>query len=472
MSRFGHPLPKEGPTPDVFMLSLNHLELHALEVEGIFRISGQKARIEEIKSEFERGVRFEFTEKDDIHDVSGTFRMWLQQLPEPIIPYEFYSKMVECGKLDKKKGRAALKALVDELPPLRRSMLQQLIRLLRLLSLYHETNKMTASNLAVVMGPNICRPQSMASTMEALTEAQCVTNATILLIDDYEFILPREPPSEDTHLTKVKRSSRVLIDPLVSVSITDMERSPSDNKVGPKEAEDAIDSKLSLSLSDIKPDQLLAPPKSARSAPRSRSRGSSATPRNRGFSNALEWLVTSVQEDVLDDQIIIEEETALSPTTAAAGSESGASESSSQPTTPRGDLTQSFSSSSRKRSSKKSKTHSDASPTVDVESSISDTSTITVPKKERSKKLKSESSTNSTTSSTSEPPSPREKSTLGDSVKSNSSTSSATSSSGKKKSKTKLTLGSEATEHEDAPKSPRRKIAPPSREGSLKTEDF
>jgi len=469
MPLFGNALPNEGPTPDIFLLSLNHLELHALEVEGIFRVSGQKARIEEMKTEFETGKRVEFTENDDIHDVSGLFRMWLQLLPEPIIPYEFYDKMVECGKLDKKKARAALKTVVDELPPLRRSMLQKLIRLLRLLSLYHDTNKMTASNLAVVMGPNICRAQTMGSTMEALAHVQCVTNATIFLIDDYELILPREPPSEDRRLTHVKRSSRALVEPL---ALADINRSGAGSKDGAREAEDAITSQLSLSLSDLKPDVLLTQPKSARSAPRARARGPSANAK-RGFSNALEWLVTSVQEDALEEQIA-EEDTPAAASTAAVADIT--SDPSSLPSTPRGEQSSTSGSSSKKRSTRKSKTTSDGS-TVDfdlpaqVDSPVSSASSA--PKKERSKRLKSENSTNSTASSTSEPPSPRSLS-LGDSMKSNGSTSS--SSSTKKKSKSKLAasdsldVNAAPSTEETKEKSPRRKIPPPSREGSLKAD--
>lgn len=371
--------------------------------------------------------------------------------------------------MDKKKARAALKTVVDELPPLRRSMLQQLIRLLRLLSLYHETNKMTASNLAVVMGPNICRAQTMGSTMEALAHVQCVTNATIFLIDEYELILPREPPSEDRRLTHVKRSSRALVEPL---ALADLNRSGAGSKDGAREAEDAITSQLSLSLSDLKPDVVLSQPKSARSAPRARARGPSANAK-RGFSNALEWLVTSVQEDALEEQIAEDDS---HPATTTAAVVDVTAEPSSLPTTPRGEQSSTSGSSSRKRSTKKSKTTSDGS-TVEFDlpsAADSPTSgTSSAPKKERSKRLKSENSTNSTASSTSEPPSPR--SPLGDSMKSNGSSSSSTST--KKKSKSKLaasdTLDVQAaatTEEPPKEKSPRRKIPPPSREGSLKAD--
>jgi hypothetical protein len=377
--------------------------------------------------------------------------------------------------VDRKKARGPLKLLADELPPLRRSMLQKLVRLLRLLSLYHETNKMTANNLAVVMGPNVCRPLVMALTTEALAQTQNVTNAVITLIDDYEFILPREPPSADKHLTQVKRESRVF-DPLqinVSDESSSVERSPSGSKVSftnVKEAEDAIDTKLSISLSDIKPDILLVPPKSARSG--GRQRGSSAAARNRGFSNALEWLVTSVQEDALDDQIVADEETNLQETLSA--------NISSETMT----AAPSLSASGKKRSTKKAKTQVDNSqPTEPFDPSsdaIASGATISQPKKERSKKLKSESSTNSTSetsTSNSEPPSPREKPSLSDSTKS----SGSTSSSGKKRSsKSRLTSdpasprgdSTAQSSADEAQKSPRRKIAPPSREGSLRTEDF
>jgi hypothetical protein len=353
-----------------------------------------------------------------------------------------------------KAVRAPLKEMADELPPVRRLMLQKLIRLLRLLSLYHETNKMTAVNLAVVMGPNICRPRVMTLSSEALSQTQCVTNAVVGLIDEYEFILPREPPSSDKYLTQAKRESGIFtFDP----TSPNLERVPSSGKVSlaSKEAEDAVSTKLALSLSELSPDaSALKTPQSARGAAnRNRNRGASAAAKNRGFSNALEWLVTSVQDDVLEEVIADKDD---SPE-------------------PASDEISSSSSATKLKRSKKSKSPSNGSKQGDDETAEtgSEASITSPPKRERSKKLKSSSSANSTeTSSTSasEPASPREPRGLTDS--SSSSTKKKKKSTSTSLSRSNLELPSPADSSEDPPKSPRRRIAPPSREASENSGEY
>lgn len=381
--------------------------------------------------------------------------------------------------VERKKARTPLKELADKLPPLRRLMLQRLIRLLRLLSLYCETNKMTANNLAVVMGPNICRPEKMEMTVEALAEAQCVTNAVITLIMDYEFILPREPPNSDKHLAHVKRKSRVDNFMVPGINLPKA-GSEADSITSVKEAEDAIDSKLSLSLSELKPDVAMAEPMSARGPARSRQRGPSSA-RNRGFSNALEWLVTSVQEDTLEDVIssdlpALPEESAANDSSLMSSSGSSGTNSG---TTGVSSLSPSNSATlkSRRRMSKKAKTANDGSTQPESPREVSTASTSTngsesaslqlnLSAGRRSKKLRSESSGNSTSadtaSSTSEPPSPREGKSSSSGHKKKKSNKSSASASGDSPRR-----DPSADEENVGVPSPRRRIAPPSRESSV-----
>lgn len=340
---------------------------------------------------------------------------------------------------------------------------------------------MTASNLAVVMGPNICRPEKLDISVEALAEAQCVNNAVITLIVDYEQILPREPPSSDKNLAHVKRKSRVDNFMMVpGLSLPSKTSSTSDDIVSVKEAEDAIDSKLSLSLSELKPDIAVSEPMSARGPARSRQRAQNSA-RNRGFSNALEWLVASADTldepgdlPVLPEEEVPEESLALASSTGSSGAAAGGSVTTLSPSN-------SATLKSRRRMSKKAKTANEGT-TSQAESprefSTASTSTngseianvpLNISAGRRSKKLRSESSGNSTSaetgSSTSEPPSPRD----------GKSTSSGSGSGHKKKKSNKSSASASgdsprrdpAEEETAAVPSPRRRILPPSREGSI-----
>eukprot|EP01122_Echinamoeba_exundans_P012742 TRINITY_DN5414_c1_g2_i2.p1 TRINITY_DN5414_c1_g2~~TRINITY_DN5414_c1_g2_i2.p1 ORF type:complete len:453 (-),score=99.89 TRINITY_DN5414_c1_g2_i2:99-1457(-) len=188
---FGLPLAREGRVPDIFEICLSFIELHARDTQGIFRISGNKLKIQQIKEEFESGQRLDFEPSDDIHDVAGIFRLWMMSLPEPLVPFDFYQKFLELGKgFDgSKKQLSSLKKLIQSLPQLRLTLLVRLCRLLRILSVNSDVNRMSPENLAIVMAPNVLRPQGDKVSLDALVETQVVTKILAVMIANYDVVL-------------------------------------------------------------------------------------------------------------------------------------------------------------------------------------------------------------------------------------------------------------------------------------------
>ncbi len=67
-----------------------------IDTEGIFRISGNKERVAGLKDAFDRGEEVDFIkEKTNPNDISSLFKMFLRELPEPILTYEKYEKWLE-----------------------------------------------------------------------------------------------------------------------------------------------------------------------------------------------------------------------------------------------------------------------------------------------------------------------------------------------------------------------------------------
>jgi hypothetical protein len=69
------------------------LKEKATDVEGIFRVSGSAKRIKELQSIFDSPPTYGKTLDWDgfnVHDGANVFRRYINHLPEPIIPYDYY----------------------------------------------------------------------------------------------------------------------------------------------------------------------------------------------------------------------------------------------------------------------------------------------------------------------------------------------------------------------------------------------
>lgn len=149
----------------------------ATDVEGIFRLAGSEKRIKELKAAFDSPDRYGkgldwtgFT----VHDAANILRRYFNQLPEPIIPLEFYQRFrdplrnhqaqavgaIEAqspseGEFDHEAAIRAYQNLITELPPLNRQLLLYILDLLAVFASKSDLNKMTTPNLAAIFQPGI-----------------------------------------------------------------------------------------------------------------------------------------------------------------------------------------------------------------------------------------------------------------------------------------------------------------------------
>ncbi|QIW96441.1 hypothetical protein AMS68_001959 [Peltaster fructicola] len=153
------------------------LKEKATDVEGIFRLAGSEKRIKELKVAFDSPDRYgkglDWTGYT-VHDAANILRRYFNQLPEPIIPLDFYDRFRDpirnhqaqaVGQLDAQSPAegdfdtvAAIKlyqGLITELPPLNRQLLLYILDLLAVFASKADLNKMTTPNLAAIFQPGI-----------------------------------------------------------------------------------------------------------------------------------------------------------------------------------------------------------------------------------------------------------------------------------------------------------------------------
>lgn len=149
----------------------------ATDVEGIFRLSGSAKRIKDLQAIFNSPDRYgkglDWTGYT-VHDAANIFRRYLNQLPEPIIPLDFYERFRDplrehqsqavgdmeaqahdIGDFDHDSAVTTFQRLITELPALNRQLLLYVLDLLAVFSSKSEFNRMTSANLAAIFQPGI-----------------------------------------------------------------------------------------------------------------------------------------------------------------------------------------------------------------------------------------------------------------------------------------------------------------------------
>lgn len=57
---------------------------------GIFRLPGQASRIQALKELYDSGSQEDFSNTEDVHTVASLLKLYLRELPQPMVPFVFY----------------------------------------------------------------------------------------------------------------------------------------------------------------------------------------------------------------------------------------------------------------------------------------------------------------------------------------------------------------------------------------------
>lgn len=133
--------------------------------EGIFRISAEQRELTELKNLFDNVPPGERNLTPyGLHAICGILKQFFRELPEPLLTFALYPKFIDlerktdhCVKLNSEMI-SQLRGILQELGP-RLPTLKYLIEFLTSVCKHSEVNKMTESNIAIVFGPTLLRPE-------------------------------------------------------------------------------------------------------------------------------------------------------------------------------------------------------------------------------------------------------------------------------------------------------------------------
>ncbi|XP_073945144.1 rho GTPase-activating protein 44-like [Choristoneura fumiferana] len=171
----------------------------ALNEEGLFRIAGGSSKVRRMKLSLDAGLFAVPLPRDyrDVHVVAAVLKSYLRELPEPLLTYRLYDHFVAAHRQPSEQARLnALWEAIHLLPEPNYQNLRYLIKFLSALTQNQSTNKMTPSNLAIVIAPNLLwgSADDNAFDMNQTTAINCVVELLIkhadwFFSDDVNFFI-------------------------------------------------------------------------------------------------------------------------------------------------------------------------------------------------------------------------------------------------------------------------------------------
>uniref|UniRef100_A0A9J7XIL2 Rho GTPase activating protein 22 n=2 Tax=Cyprinus carpio TaxID=7962 RepID=A0A9J7XIL2_CYPCA len=183
-----------------------------LDEEGLFRMPGQANLVKELQEAFDCGDKPQFDSNTDVHTVASLLKLYLRELPEPVVPFCKYEDFLTCAQLlakDEEEGIQELEKLVTTLPAANYNLLKYICKFLDEVQSHSSENKMGVQNLATVFGPNILRP-NMEDPVAIMEGTSLVQHLMTLLISKHERLYTDKDSETSQNQTELKDQSQQL----------------------------------------------------------------------------------------------------------------------------------------------------------------------------------------------------------------------------------------------------------------------
>ncbi|XP_074127740.1 SH3 domain-binding protein 1 [Sminthopsis crassicaudata] len=166
-----------------------------MKEEGLFRLAAGASVLKKLKQTMALNPSSLEEFCSDPHAVAGALKSYLRELPEPIMTFELYEDWMTAANLKDPMARLeGLREVCGKLPQENLCNLRYLIKFLARLAKEQEVNKMTPSNIAIVLGPNLLWPPTRDGDQAQLDAASVssiqVVGVVEALIQNSDVLFP------------------------------------------------------------------------------------------------------------------------------------------------------------------------------------------------------------------------------------------------------------------------------------------
>ncbi|XP_014902576.1 protein FAM13B isoform X6 [Poecilia latipinna] len=219
---------------------VDYIEEHGqLDLEGLFLVNGNAERVDWLRQRYDSGEEVELEKEADLASAVSLLRLFLQELPEPVIPtalqghilqlYQDYSNEEELCR--------NLKYLLQQLPHVNYGLLRFLCRFLASVASL-QPDSWTVGALAAVFGPDIFH---LSTEREDIRDQESVSRVLAELLDNQEGLFDSE--DDDVSTTNDYSSINEQITELLDdeKGEAECEELPQDGEEGPSDSHSHTD---------------------------------------------------------------------------------------------------------------------------------------------------------------------------------------------------------------------------------------
>uniref|UniRef100_A0A8C2X7Z3 Family with sequence similarity 13 member B n=1 Tax=Cyclopterus lumpus TaxID=8103 RepID=A0A8C2X7Z3_CYCLU len=176
---------------------VDYIEEHGLlDLEGLFLVNGNAERVDWLRQRYDSGEEVELEKEADLASAVSLLRLFLQELPEPVIPTAIQGHILQLHQdySNEEELCRNLKYLLQQLPQLNYGLLRFLCRFLAsVASLQQES--WNIGTLAAVFGPDIFH---LSTEGEDLRDQESVSRVLAELLDNQEGLFDSEEDDVST----------------------------------------------------------------------------------------------------------------------------------------------------------------------------------------------------------------------------------------------------------------------------------
>uniref|UniRef100_H2LGG0 RalA binding protein 1 n=1 Tax=Oryzias latipes TaxID=8090 RepID=H2LGG0_ORYLA len=141
--------------PAVFRECVDYIENYGMKCEGIYRVSGMKSKVDELKAAYDR-EECPCLEEYDPHTVASLLKQYLRELPDNLLHRDLAQRLEDaCGRQAEAEKVTEFQRLLAEVPPESKLLLSWLVTHMDHVIAREADTKMNIQNISIVLNPTI-----------------------------------------------------------------------------------------------------------------------------------------------------------------------------------------------------------------------------------------------------------------------------------------------------------------------------
>eukprot|EP01084_Bolivina_argentea_P109156 195106_1 len=154
----------ESKIPKVLVMLRNALEeADGYQQVGIFRLAPNASDNKAVKEKIDKGQLNDSEEKVDVNVYANLIKVWFRDLPTPLL------NCVNPDMIEHVNNTQDAENVIDAFPEPHKSIFLWLCDMCVAIAKHKKTNKMSAQNVAIVVGPNLFNTDKFENPMKAMT---------------------------------------------------------------------------------------------------------------------------------------------------------------------------------------------------------------------------------------------------------------------------------------------------------------